>query len=313
MLRKIEISGLYSFGRETQIVDFTAKVKSKLKNTKYEYNFNLSQAGKPMKSAVFFGKNTSGKTNFFIGVKILLNIIKYGFSHTIREHLTDNAFNENSNSIKLSIELSNNNKDIFMYSIEFDKKYILKESFLKNNKIIYKFENDKAIFNIYNEDNKLLESFFSRNLSENIFYLLKDFEIEQKEIFINLINNIEVYMNSNYSKKYNFEFEENKKKYFLEHKESILEIFQLLDKTIKDFEFKKYKKDEKNIYEIFFVRNAKKFNYQIESEGIKKIVYFADKITQIIKEGKIVFIDELDSSISTLALIHIFNNLINTE
>ncbi|ALV99089.1 ATP-binding protein [Campylobacter jejuni] len=314
MLRKIEISGLYSFGIETQIVDFTAKPKSKLKNTKYEYNFNLSQVGKPMKSAVFFGKNTSGKTNFFIGVKILLNIIKYGFSHTLREHLVDNAFNKNSNSVKLNIELSDNSKNIFAYSIEFNKEYVLKETFLKNNKIIYKFENERATFDIYSKkENEQLGMFFSRKLSENIFYFLKDFEIEQKEIFINLINNIEVYMNSNYSKKYNFEFEENKKQYFLEHKESILEVFQLLDKTIKDFEFKKYKKDEKNIYEIFFIRNGKKFNYQIESEGIKKIVYFADKITQIIKEGKIIFIDELDSSISTLALILIFNNLINTE
>ena len=314
MLRKIGISGLYSFGKETQIVDFTAKPKSKLKNTKYEYNFNLSQSGKPMKSAVFFGKNTSGKTNFFIGVKILLNIIKYGFSHTLREHLSNNAFNKNSDSIKLSIELSDNDKNIFSYLIEFDKEYIIKESFLKNSKVIYNFENEKTTFDIYSEsENKQLGVFFSRKLSENIFYYLKDFEIEQKEKFIRLINNVEVYMNSNYSKKYNFEFEENKKKYFLEHKESILEVFQLLDKTIDDFEFKKYKKDEKNIYEIFFIRNEKKFNYQIESEGIKKIVYFADKITQIIKEGKIIFIDELDSSISTLALILMFNNLINTE
>ncbi|TKX28037.1 AAA family ATPase [Campylobacter estrildidarum] len=315
MLRKIEISGLYSFGKETQIINFTAQPKSKLKNTKYEYNFNLSQFGKPMKSAVFFGKNTSGKTNFFIGVKILLNIIKYGFSHTLREHLANNAFNENSNSIKLKIELSDNNKNIFAYFIEFNKEYVLKETFSRNNKTIYNFEDEKATFNIYSEkdNNKQLGIFFSRKLSENIFYFLKDFDIEQKEEFISLINNIEVYMNSNYSKKYNFEFEENKKKYFLEHKESILELFQLLDKTVEDFEFKKHEKDEKNTYEIFFVRNGKKFNYQIESEGIKKIVCFADKITQIIEEGKIVFIDELDSSISTLALILMFNNLINTE
>ncbi|MBX1576731.1 ATP-binding protein, partial [Campylobacter jejuni] len=177
MLRKIEISGLYSFGIETQIVDFTAKPKSKLKNTKYEYNFNLSQVGKPMKSAVFFGKNTSGKTNFFIGVKILLNIIKYGFSHTLREHLVDNAFNKNSNSVKLNIELSDNSKNIFAYSIEFNKEYVLKETFLKNNKIIYKFENERATFDIYSKkENEQLGMFFSRKLSENIFYFLKDFE-----------------------------------------------------------------------------------------------------------------------------------------
>nr|WP_308400849.1 AAA family ATPase [Campylobacter insulaenigrae] len=43
-------------------------------------------------------------------------------------------------------------------------------------------------------------------------------------------------------------------------------------------------------------------------------LFFTLKCYFSIYQGKkIVFIDELDSSISTLALIHIFNNLINTE
>ncbi|PZT47340.1 recombinase RecR [Helicobacter valdiviensis] len=314
MIRKIEIAGLYSFGQEIQVVDFTAKPKSKLKNTKYEYNFSLSQNDKPMKSAVFFGQNTSGKTNLFVGIKILLNIIRYGFSHTLREHLTSNIFNKNSKTIKLSIELSDNKNNIFVYGIEFDREYILKEYFIKNNKDIYNFSNEKAQFNlgIKNIDGSL-DELFSRKLSENIFYFLKDFEMSQRNDFIKLIDNIEVYMSSNYSKHYIFDFEEYKKDYFLAHKENILDVFQLLDKTISDFEFEEYKKDDKNTYRIFFIRNDKRFSYQSESEGIKKIVNFADKITQIIENDKIIFIDEFDSSISTLALIRIFNNLINTE
>ncbi len=43
MLRKFEISGLYSFGNDLQEVSFIARPKSKLKNTKYEFNFDYSK------------------------------------------------------------------------------------------------------------------------------------------------------------------------------------------------------------------------------------------------------------------------------
>ncbi|MCR6571289.1 AAA family ATPase [Campylobacter insulaenigrae] len=42
-------------------------------------------------------------------------------------------------------------------------------------------------------------------------------------------------------------------------------------------------------------------------------VFYSQVLFFNLSRKKIVFIDELDSSISTLALIHIFNNLINTE
>lgn len=308
MILKFEISGLYSFGITKQEISFTSKPKNRIRNTKYEYNFNLLQAQRPMKSALFFGGNASGKTNFFVAVKILLSIIKYGLSHTLREHITDNAFNKNSNSITLGIELSDNKKSVFGYFIEFDSQKIVRESFKKDNRAIFSFEKDKATFK-----DEQLQSFFSRRLSENILYFLKDFEIKEYEEFMNIVNGIEVYMSSSYSKEYMLDFNETRKNYFIENKSGILEIFKILDKTIDDFSFEELEKEDKSVYRIYFIRKEQHFSYQVESEGIKKIVQLADKFLEVIKGGKVVFIDELDSSISTLALIKIFNNLINTE
>lgn len=130
---------------------------------------------------------------------------------------------------------------------------------------------------------------------------------------MNIVNGIEVYMSSSYSKEYMLDFNETRKNYFIENKSGILEIFKILDKTVDDFSFEELEKEDKSVYRIYFVRNEQHFSYQVESEGIKKIVQLADKFLEVIKGGKVIFIDELDSSISTLALIKIFNNLINTE
>lgn len=308
MILKFEISGIYSFGATKQEISFVSKPKNRIRNTKYEYNFNLFQAQRPMKSVLFFGGNASGKTNFFVAVKILLSIIKYGLSYTLREHITNNAFNKNSDSIALGIELSDNKKSVFSYFIEFDSQKVIRESFRKNDRDIFLFGEDKATFK-----NEQLQSFFSRRLSENILYFLKDFEIKECSDFMDIINDIEVYMSSSYSKDYILDFNEARKNYFIENKNNILDIFKILDRTIDDFSFEELEKEDKSIYRIYFIRNGQHFSYQVESEGIKKIVQLADKFLEVVKGGKVLFIDELDSSISTSALIKIFNNLINTE
>lgn len=316
MVRKIEISGLYSFGGSVQTIDFTAKPKSRIKNTKYEDNFNLFQDGKPMKSALFFGCNATGKTNFFMGVKILLDIINYGLRQTQNKCITNSVINNKSDDIKLGIELSNNNGDIYYYSIVFNLECVIKERLLKNEKIIFDYKDKVASFSIYKdkESNQELGKIFSSIvLTDNIISYLKDFNNPEVNEIIKLSKDIEVYMTSNYSKAFVVDFEKSKKDYFVSNKEKILEIFQNIDSSIDDFDFDEFERDDKTTYTIYFKRNEEKFSYQIESEGLKKIVNLADKLYDVVKNNKVLFIDELDSSISTMALISIFNDMINIE
>ncbi|EPT0409134.1 AAA family ATPase [Campylobacter upsaliensis] len=316
MLRRFEISGLYSFGSNLQEVSLIARPKSKLKNTKYEFNFDIHQIDKPMKSAIFFGQNATGKTNLFLGVKILLNIIKYGFNYARRNYIPNNAFNKNSQTITLGLELSDNYKNIFKYTIEFDKESIRKEELIKNQKLIFGFNEEKASFSTKKFKEETLSDFFSRKLGDNILYTIKDLELSEINEFATLIENIQIYMSSVYSKSYTLDFAEHKKDYFLENKKNALAIFKIVDDSIDDFSFESVEMEEEkeeNVYKIVFVRKNQKYAYQEESDGLKKIIQLTDCLLEIIKSGKIIIVDELDSSISTKALIKIFNELINNE
>ena len=321
MIRKIQISGLYSFGNGLQTIDFTAKPKIKLANTKYEYNFNIDERGRPMKSAIFFGQNASGKTNLFLSIKILLNIIRNGLNQFYSNVAFDDVLNKDSKQIQLGIEVSDGNK-IFEYFICFDQNQLKTEKFLVNGKELYIYDDEKAKFRfkefgssdtigdtIDNQLGKLL----SRKLSESIFVTIRDFDFEMRTKFFNIISKIDIYMTSSFSKEYVVEFKKDKKDYFLDNKNNLLKIVQIIDKTIDDFDFEEIQKGDDSEYRICFYRNKIRFDYKEESEGLKKIWQLIDSLYNVIRQGRVLIVDELDSSISTKALIEIFNEFVNSS
>lgn len=313
MIRKIQISGLYSFGNELQTIDFTAKPKTKLKNTKYEYNFNLNEKNRPMKSAVFFGQNASGKTNLFLSVKILLNIIRNGLNQFYNNASFSEILNKDSEQIQLGIEISSKSR-IFEYFICFDKQQLKIEKFLVDGEELYIYDNGKAEFNFrdFKSINERLGELLSRKLSESIFTTIRDFEFEMREKFFDSINKIDIYMTSSFSKDYVVEFKKEKKDYFLENKNNFLKIAQIIDKTIDDFDFEEIRKSDDSEYRICFYRNKIRFGYKEESEGLKKIWQLIDSLYNVTRQGRVLIVDELDSSISTKALIEIFNEIVNS-
>lgn len=313
MIRKIQISGLYSFGNELQTIDFTAKPKTKLKNTKYEYNFNLNEKNRPMKSAVFFGQNASGKTNLFLSVKILLNIIRNGLNQFYNNASFSEILNKDSEQIQLGIEISSKSR-IFEYFICFDKQQLKIEKFLVDGEKLYIYDNGKAEFNFrdFKSINERLGELLSRKLSESIFTTIRDFEFEMREKFFDSINKIDIYMTSSFSKDYVVEFKKEKKDYFLENKNNFLKIAQIIDKTIDDFDFEEIRKSDDSEYRICFYRNKIRFGYKEESEGLKKIWQLIDSLYNVTRQGRVLIVDELDSSISTKALIEIFNEIVNS-
>ncbi|PAF51992.1 AAA family ATPase [Helicobacter sp. 13S00477-4] len=317
MLLYFGVSGFYSFGEEEQIIDFRAKPRSRLSNTKYEDNFNLSSKYKPMKSAVFFGKNASGKTNLFMAIKTCISIIKKGFTATqVENEYFQNTLNQGCKSISFKLGISNKD-NFFEFFIKFNQKDILEETLKQNGNDIYVFKSKKMLFGkaisslFKDEELKILNDFFSTKSTESNLLKLKDFAINQIEDFLKCIDNIVIYMSSSYSKDYSMDFTESKKQYFKKNKNIILGILQIIDDSIIDFDFKQNNKEQK--YDLLFLRANASFRFQIESEGIKKIIQLMSSLSDIIKQDKILIIDELDSCISTQALIRLFNEFINTE
>ena len=139
MLLYFSVGGFCSF-KEIQDLFLTAYSGTRLKNTKYEKNFYIDKINRIMTSAVIFGSNASGKTNLILGIERLKEIIFDGIN--LPKDFNEKNLNYDSKSIKFEIGILDQKKDIYDYSIEFQKEKLLYEKLECNNKIIYDFKNN---------------------------------------------------------------------------------------------------------------------------------------------------------------------------
>lgn len=312
MLLYFSVGGFCSF-KETQDLFLTAYSGTRLKNTKYEKNFYIDKINRIMKSAVIFGSNASGKTNLILGIERLKEIIFNGIN--LPKDFNEKNLNYDSKSIKFEIGILDQKKDIYDYSIEFQKEKLLYEKLECNNKTIYEFENN--ILSSKKFPKEVLK-IFSISSTETILKKLKDFQLEEINNFVLSLSDIIIKRNReiNYeSKDVPNTITENTKIRLENQKKEVLQIVKLLDYTVEDFQFEKLGVvNDKIMYDIYFLRENTKNKFYLgnESEGIRKIINLMLGLLEIY-EGKTVVIDELDSSISTISLIKLFNNFINVE
>lgn len=313
MLLNFKVGGFCSFKdmQELYLVPYTG---TRIKGTKYEDNFIVSGKNKIMKSAIIFGSNASGKTNFLMALEKFQTIVlgKGG----LLEVVEDNKVNYNSNYIEFEIELLGNDNKVYNYYLKFDKDSLLEEKLEKNEKLVFEFKNNK----LQAGSKKITEghvSVFSVKSTDTIIKKLWDFNIPEIEFFVEALKGIKVIRENIFNfavKEITKEIIEDEKELLLSKKNKVLSVLEILDHTIVDFGFSKVgERDGKTYYQLFFNRVGSDQNYYLgsESEGIKKIVHLMKDILDIYN-GKSIFIDELDSSISTKSLIKIFNNIINS-
>lgn len=312
MLLYFSVGGFCSF-KKTQDLFLTAYSGTRLKNTKYEKNFYIDKINRIMKSAVIFGSNASGKTNLILGIERLKEIIFDGIN--LPKDFNEKNLNYDSKSIKFEIGILDKKKDIYDYSIEFQKEKLLYEKLECNNKIIYEFKNNILSSKKFSKE---VLKIFSISSTETILKKLKDFQLEEVNNFVFSLSDIIIKRNReiNYeSKDVPNTITENTKIRLENQKKEVLQIVKLLDYTVEDFQFEKLGVvNDEIMYDIYFLRENTKNKFYLgnESEGIRKIINLMLGLLEIY-EGKTVVIDELDSSISTISLIKLFNNFINVE
>ena len=312
MLLYFSVGGFCSF-KKTQDLFLTAYSGTRLKNTKYEKNFYIDKINRIMKSAVIFGSNASGKTNLILGIERLKEIIFDGIN--LPKDFNEKNLNYDSKSIKFEIGILDKKKDIYDYSIEFQKEKLLYEKLECNNKITYEFKNNILSSKKFSKE---VLKIFSISSTETILKKLKDFQLEEVNNFVFSLSDIIIKRNReiNYeSKDVPNTITENTKIRLENQKKEVLQIVKLLDYTVEDFQFEKLGVvNDEIMYDIYFLRENTKNKFYLgnESEGIRKIINLMLGLLEIY-EGKTVVIDELDSSISTISLIKLFNNFINVE
>lgn len=312
MLLYFSVGGFCSF-KEVQDLFLTAYLGTRLKNTKYEKNFYIDKTNRVMKSAIIFGANASGKTNIILGLERLKDIIFNGIN--LPKDFNEKNLNYDSNTIKFEIGILDKKENIYDYSIEFQKDKLIYEKLECNDKIIYEFKDDiLSSKKLPKEVNKI----FSIISTETILKKLKDFQIEEITDFILSLEGIKIRRNRgiNYeSKDTPNPISENIKLRLEDKKEEVLQIIKLLDHTIEDLKFEKLGTvNNEIVYDIYFLREKSKNKFYLgnESEGIRKIINLMLDLLEVY-EGKTIVIDELDSSISTISLIKLFNNFINVD
>ena len=312
MLLYFSVGGFCSF-KEVQDLFLTAYLGTRQKNTKYEKNFYIDKTNRVMKSAIIFGANASGKTNIILGLERLKDIIFNGIN--LPKDFNEKNLNYDSNTIKFEIGILDKKENIYDYSIEFQKDKLIYEKLECNDKVIYEFKGDiLSSKKLPKEVNKI----FSIISTETILKKLRDFQVEEITNFISSLEWIKIRRNRgiNYkSKDTPNPISENIKLRLEDKKEEVLQIIKLLDHTIEDLKFEKLGTvNNEIVYDIYFLREKSKNKFYLgnESEGIRKVINLMLDLLEVY-EGKTIVIDELDSSISTISLIKLFNNFINVD
>lgn len=317
MLVYFEVGGFLSFN-EAQMLYFTPSPGARIVNTKYEKNFvipNSKKIPRVMKSAVLFGDNASGKTNWFYALASFKRIIKNGLERDF-----DKDFNFDCENIKFSIGIIEPvNKCVFEYALEFNKdRQIIYEEFICDNNLIFIYENKKLSIDIDLDKKNEIESLFNTvNSTDTFLSKLEDFIPDYIKSFVDTISSVGVVTESPFNEeiKYLPQFrliDEDEKKVIDSYKQEVIEILSDLDSTIDDFEYTKREAKDKIGYDLVIKRKGHKYDIAYESQGIRKIVNLLIDILGIF-DGKTVLIDELDSSIGAKALIRIFNSIINSN
>lgn len=292
MIKYFKVSGYKSI-KEPIELDLNPKGK-RIKGTKYEYNYFNNRLPK---SVFLFGQNAVGKTNVLESIKNLFNIINKGI-YLEQQKSFINTFTK---ELKYHLEIICGN-DLYTYKLEINQEKILYEYLSKNNEEFYEFKDDTLVSNRYKDFKSLL----SVKSKTTILQKLKDNIISEIYEFIEY--NCMFYRIEHGMRDYNIEKEI--KIFFEEEKDTLINILKILDNSITDFYFLDLKD---GFYKMILKRGEIDFSIELESSGIKKIIYLVPIVILTMKNGGITLIDELDSSIGTISLIRFLNSTINSE
>lgn len=321
MLLDIEIKNLKSFKNQTI---FSMEAENKIEDR----NFFEVEVGKEkfelLKTAVLFGGNASGKSNF----TSVLSIFRYYLFNKGIEKYNKEGFRFGEEDKNSTIKVRNVVDDkIYEYILEinFNIKKIIKEKLYitaLERKLVFERENnkivkyDKEIFSEY----EITIGFINETLtdSDSVISRIIEWRVpEEIEKYIFYIDKIKINNYSDDLGKYIYE-NKNNKKLVIEFLKKIgiivndIEVYREKNKFFlkniresKEFQILSEKEQEKllsqiaYIYRIYFVyednqKQKYKLDYYEQSAGTQKILSMFFPIYNLLNNGGVMIIDELD-------------------
>ena len=333
MIIEISAKNCYAF-EDTIIFSMKADMRNKKfgANVHKENNFNI------LKTAGIYGPNNSGKTCLIKCIRAIKEVLL-----NRKSDLMPNIFT-NNNVCELGVIFMASGRK-FSYKFKYDavKEEYIYESFSEVFKDKYGNEKEenwlekdtvKEIFTSVDQDLQAMIPMISNN---NLLYYLIDtnkFEklSEIKNILIGFADKIDVINMNNIPMEHTIEIMKNKNKL----QQKIVEFIKNADLYMDNFEYvamdkiklesvEYEKKPEEKVLEVLdnimdqirLVSTYKGISVPsvlFDSTGTKKIAAIAGYVIEALEQGRILVVDELDSSIHfklTRAIVTMFNNELN--
>ena len=333
MIIELSVKNCYAF-EDTIIFSMKADMRNKKfgANVHKENNFNI------LKTAGIYGPNNSGKTCLIKCIRAIKEVLL-----NRKSDLMPNIFT-NNNVCELGVIFIASGRK-FSYKFKYDavKEEYIYESFSEVFKDKYGNEKEenwlekdtvKEIFTSVDQDLQAMIPMISNN---NLLYYLIDtnkFEklSEIKNILIGFAEKIDVINMNNIPMEHTIELMKNKNKLqqkiveFIKNADLYMDNFEYVDMDKIKLESVEYeKKPEEKVLEVLdnimdqirLVSTYKGISVPsvlFDSTGTKKIASIAGYVIEALEQGRILVVDELDSSIHfklTRAIVAMFNNELN--
>ena len=332
MIIEIRAKNCYVFEDE-----ITFSMKADMRNKKFGTNVHKENAFNVLKTIGIYGPNNAGKTCLIKCIRAIKNVLL-----NKKNDIFPNIFSKND-ICELGITFMSSGRK-FSYDFKYDakKEEYIYESFSEIFKDMYhnetglcwlKKDTNREIYECMDESVQDMISVVSKN--NLLCYVMDTTKFkklnEMKQILVEFAEKIDVINMNNIPMQHTIELMKNKNHL----QEKIVEFIKNADLYLDNFEYvdmdqiklkSNEKPDEKalDIPESIMDQIRLVSTYKgvpvpsmlFDSTGAKKIAAIASYVIEALEQGRILVVDELDSSIHfklTRAIVALFNNELNTN
>ena len=295
----------------------------------HEYNVAKTENGEYLKVSAIYGANASGKTNVlqafdYMKKRILVSDDSKKNSPIDEENIY--SFMINNDPIALEVEILAKNNKIYKYGFEVLKDTIISEwlfekrvnkfyaIFERNNNNVQIMKVKNKLFDLTNVDDTslFLKSYRSIDKSNEDFSNVYDWFVNS--MYLDLGNpNFERFINNRVSLK--ILSDENYKKELLKFIKTFDSGIEGIKTTPDSIEAVKSNNGIIDIEVLHRGENGelKALPFYLESNGTRKMFHLFDFFMDALKNGMILFVDELDAKLHPLLTRYIINLFHNSD
>ena len=294
----------------------------------HEYNVAKTDSTEILKVSAIYGANASGKTNVLQAFSYMKKRILVSDDSKVNSPIDEEniySFMINDNPISLEVEILAKNNKIYKYGFDILKDKIISEWLYEKriNKFYEIFERNNNNVQIMKVKNKLFDL---ANIDDKSLFLKSFRAIDKSNEDFNSV--YEWFMNSNYLDLGDPKFEDalNKRMSLRivedeKYRSELLAFIKTFDATIDSINISPTSLEEiKNtngVVKVELVHNyedgKKALPISLESNGTMKMFHLFDFFMDALKNGMVLFVDELDAKLHPLLTRYIINLFHNSE